>query len=83
MSSKENLRYWQERASENSDTHLHRAKSGPIELPVVGIGPAVTKEAGGTSGQGLIMRMRWRARIAIITEAVTCGMFSAPRASQW
>ena len=49
---KENLRRWAEHATENSDGHKHRAKSGPIELPPTGIGPAVTHKAGAGSGVG-------------------------------
>lgn len=34
--SKANLRYWAERATENSDSHKHRAKGGEIKLPDAG-----------------------------------------------
>jgi hypothetical protein len=51
---KENLRRWAERASENSDGHLHRARDGEIELPPTGIGPPVTDRAGAGSGVGRV-----------------------------
>jgi hypothetical protein len=35
-STKEYIRDWSERAHRESDSHLHRAKSGPVELPTTG-----------------------------------------------
>jgi hypothetical protein len=47
-----NLKYWSERATENSDSYRHRAKRGEIELPDTSGGPAVTHRGGAASGVG-------------------------------
>jgi hypothetical protein len=52
QSTAENIARWVARASDESDTWRHRAKDGEIELPPGGLGPAVTREAGGTGGVG-------------------------------
>jgi hypothetical protein len=53
-SSKENLRYWSERATANSDSYRHRAKSGEISLPDLGGDHATTDRGGAMSGVGRI-----------------------------
>jgi hypothetical protein len=63
-SDKANIDRWSRRATENSDGHRHRAKSGEIELPSTGSPPSsFHPRAGSQSGVGKLEAAHHQAKV--------------------
>jgi hypothetical protein len=62
-STSQNIARWSRRASENSDGHRHRAKSGEVELPSTRSPPSSFHPTAGTaSGVGKLEAARYEAK---------------------